>query len=225
MKKIIILSIAVLFSGILSAQPQFIKNIKKGTPQTLVVYGSSISTQGNGIYWVKTVDSIINSKYNNKLTVYNSGVSGRSSAWAVEALKDSVLPKKPDAVILEFATTDAVDRFDISPEQSRRYMDYLVDRIKEENPKAEVILLLVSSHLIGEAAAKRSDLEAYNNMYRELAKDKKILLIDITPETKKLVERGGEKELRKYQHDGVHLTKYGATNLVAREVLKAFKIK
>lgn len=225
MKKITLLSIAVLFSSILSAQPQFIKNIKKGTPQTLVVYGSSISTQGNGVYWVKAVDSIINSKYNNKLMVYNSGKSGKSSAWAVEALKDSVLPKKPDAVILEFTTTDAVDRFDISPEQSRRYMDYLVDRIKEENSKTEVILLLVSSHLIGKAAESRPDLEAYSNVYRELAKDKKIMLIDLTPEVDRIVKQGGEKELRKYQHDGVHLTRFGAEELVAKGVLKALKIK
>lgn len=108
---------------LLSAQSRLVKNLESGNTQTLIVYGTSVSSmRPNGPLWVKKVEEELNKKYDNRLTVLNTGKSGQNSIWALKNLEDSVLLKKPDAVIIEFATNDAVTRFNISLKRlSREY--------------------------------------------------------------------------------------------------------
>lgn len=208
-----------------NAQPGFVKELSKGKPQTLIVYGTSITKMGNGQLWVNEVGKAINKKYNNKLNLYNSGASGQYSVWGLKNLQDSVLKRVPDAVIIEFAVNDAVDRFMLTPAQAKANTNEIIDKILEVNPKADVILMLVAEHPLGEAAKKRPDLASFNNNYREIAKERGLLLIDIASTFREVVDKSGVTELKKYQGDGVHLTSRGALDIVLPGVLKALKIE
>ena len=119
--KYVFIVVMLLSVSLLSAQSHLVKNLQSGRTQTLVVYGTSISSmRPNGPLWVKKVEDELNKKYGNRLTVLNTGKSGQNSNWALKNQEDSVLMKRPDAVIIEFATNDAVTRFNISQEDCSR---------------------------------------------------------------------------------------------------------
>ena len=221
--KLSLLLIFTIIVGGASAQTQLVKDLKKGKDRTLVIYGTSIAKLGNGLLWVKEVGDVLNKKYANHLTVLNKGGSGRNSEWATVNINDSVLVNNPDAVIIEFSVNDAVDRFDISPDQSVKNTQYLIDQIKKQNPKAEVILMVVASNPIGEAKSKRTDLGAYIKKYHELAKSNKLQLINFEPIWDKMIKEKGEKEMRRYLHDGVHSTKKGALEIIAPTVIDSLE--
>lgn len=201
------------------SQSQLVKKLSKGEKQTLVVYGTSITKLGSGPLWVSEVGNMLNEKYNNNLTLFNKGGSGRNSQWATQNFNDSVLVNNPNTVIIEFSVNDAVERFDIDPAQSKKNTQWMIDKLKGQN--AEVILLVVSSNPLREAATKRPDLEAYINVYRELAKENKIQLIDFSPVWEKVMKEKGEKSFRNYLSDGVHPTKRGAMEMLAPKVTEA----
>lgn len=139
--KYVFIVVMLLSVSLLSAQSHLVKNLQSGRTQTLVVYGTSISSmRPNGPLWVKKVEDELNKKYGNRLTVLNTGKSGQNSNWALKNLEDSVLMKRPDAVIIEFATNDAVTRFNISQEDCRRNTELLITRIKERYPTCEIFL-------------------------------------------------------------------------------------
>lgn len=209
--------------GSLSAQTQLVKDLKKGEDRTLVIYGTSIAKMGNGPVWVKEISDKMNKKYGNHLKVHNKGGSGRNSQWATMNIQDSVLIYNPDAIIIEFSVNDAVKRFDISPEQSVKNTQYLIDQIKKQNSKAEILLLIVSSNPLGEAKEKREDVALYNQKYREMAKSNKLQLIDFTPVWNKMIKEKGEKEMRRYVHDGIHSTRKGALEIIAPKIIKSLE--
>lgn len=221
--KLLLLSLFTFIAGSLSSQTQLVKDLKAGKERTLIVYGTSITKLGNGPLWVKQVGEELNTKYNNRLTVLNKGGSGRNSEWAANNYADSVLVNKPDAVIIEFSVNDAVTRFDISPEQAVKNTEYLIRKVKEQNSDAEVILLVVSTNPIGEAAEKRPNLAAYIQNYHDLAKKHNLLLIDFAPIWDKMIKEKSIKEMQKYLHDGVHSTKRGALDIIGPTVIKALE--
>lgn len=225
MKKIgIILAFCSLFTAVsATAQTQLVKDLRKGQDRTLVVYGTSIARLGNGPLWVEKIGEVLNADYKGRVTVLNRGGSGRNSQWGANNFADSVLSVKPDAVIIEFSVNDAVTRFDISPEQSVKNTDYMIRKVREQNPKAEVILLVVSSNPIGKAAESRPDIATYNEGYHALAEKYKLQIVDFTPVWSGIIEKSGEKGMRVYLHDGVHSTKKGALEMIAPRVIEALK--
>ena len=61
--------VMLLSVSLLSAQSHLVKNLQSGKTQTLVVYGTSISSmRPNGPLWVKKVEDELNKKYGNRLT-------------------------------------------------------------------------------------------------------------------------------------------------------------
>lgn len=221
--KISLLLAFICMAGIISAQSQLVKDLKKGKDRTLVVYGTCVAKLGGGPIWVQEVSNILNKKYSNHLTVLNRSGSGRSSEWATYNIKDSVLVNNPDIVLIEFAANDPVQRFDISPEQSKKNVQYLIDEVKKANPKAEIMLMIASSNPLGGAKEKRADVSLYNEKYRELAKENKLMLIDLTPSWDKILGEKGEKGLKIFQPDGVHMSRKGAVEIVAPAIVKVLE--
>lgn len=210
----------------LFAQSQLVKNLKSGKTQTLVVYGTSISSmRPNGPLWVKEVEEEFNKKYDNRLTVLNTGKSGQNSVWALKNLADSVLSKKPDTVILEFATNDAVTRFNISLEDCRENTEVLIKRIKEQLPECEILLHSVCGHPLGKNAENRPEMKAYNNVYRTIAKKQKLRYINTAEIFSRIAEEQGVPELRKFAGDGVHPTKKGGLEIIAPNVIRGLEKK
>lgn len=217
------MAIALLCLNVcLIAQSQLIKKLQKGETQTLVVYGTSISSMApNGPLWVQKVGDELNKKFKNKLTVYNSGRAGQNSEWALQHVSDSVLTKKPNAVIIEFATNDAVQRFNISVEKCRQNTNKLISIIKETYPECEIFLHTPCGYPLGKNAESRPTMQAYNKVYEELAKELKIVWIDESHELIRIAKEMGIPELKKYAGDGVHPTQKSALELMAPNVVKA----
>ena len=221
--KIILLACCLFITVSVAAQSRFVKDLRKGHDRTLVVYGTSITRLSNGPLWVEQIGEVLNAEYKGHLTVFNRGGSGRNSQWGANNFADSVLSVKPDALIIEFSVNDAVTRFDISPEQSMKNTDYMIRKVREQNPKAEVILLVVSTHPLGKCAEDRPNLQSYIEGYHTLADKYRLQIIDFTPIWNEIIEKKGEKGFRNFLHDGVHSTKRGALEMIAPNVIEALK--
>lgn len=221
--KIILLACSLLITVSVAAQTRLVKDLRKGDDRTLVVYGTSITRLGNGLLWVDRIGEELNTEYKGHLTVFNRGGSGRNSQWGANNFADSVLSVKPDALIIEFSVNDAVTRFDISPEQSIKNTDYMIRKVREQNPKAEVILLVVATHPLDKCAEDRPNLQSYIKGYHTLADKYRLQIIDFTPVWNKVIEEKGEKAFRHYLHDGMHSTKLGALEMIAPKVIEALK--
>jgi lysophospholipase L1-like esterase len=219
---IVLLAIlSVIPSFRLQAQSNLVGNLKAGRGQTLVVYGTSIAAMGFGRLWVSEVANDLQRRFGNKITVYNCAKAGQNSNWALKNLQDSVLSKNPNTVIIEFATNDAVDKFAITPEQCRLNTGKLIALIREKLPECEIILHTPCSFPIGEAAEKRPHLDQYRNVYKDIAREKHLILIDETEMWRGIIEKEGETVFRKYSGDGVHPTKKGALEVIYPAVMKA----
>jgi len=200
------------------AQSQLIKNLKAGKSQTLVVYGTSLSAGGSGIVWVNTMSADLNGKYQNRLKVINSGKGAQWSTWGVQHLEDSVIKKKPDAVMVEFSINDAYLDFKTSPQLARLNLNYIIDRIKLSNSDCEIILQIMNIP-VGESAKVRPNLEEYVQMYKQVARERKLRLIDHSPYWKDILKNGQDAYL-KYVPDGIHPDVKSARELIAPFVVK-----
>jgi acyl-CoA thioesterase-1 len=207
-----------LFSVTSFAQTQLIKNLQAGRPQTLVVYGTSLTAGAGGRAWVAAVAAELNGKYHNNLTVYNSAKSSMWSTWGIQHLEDSVISKKPDAVLMEFSMNDAFLDYKTSVELARINLNYIIDRIKLYNPACEVILQTMNIP-IHEHAAKRPDIDKYYELYRQVAKKRRLLLIDNYPHWQAILNEG-ETAYLKYVPDGIHPDTAGARKIITPFVIK-----
>lgn len=208
----------VLLSEGSYAQSKLIKNLSQGKKQTLVVYGTSLTAAPGGKAWVKFVDSVLNGKYQNNLKVYNAAKSAMWSTWGVQHLEDSVISKKPDAVLIEFSINDAFLDYRTSPAVASLNLNYMIDRIKLDNPDCEVILQVMNIPL-NVSAEKRPRLAEYNQVYRNIAKARKLLLIDHYPNWERILSQGKEVYL-KYVPDGIHPDEKSARSVIAPFILK-----
>jgi acyl-CoA thioesterase-1 len=201
-----------------TAQSKLIKNLEAGKPQVLVTYGTSLTAATGGKAWVAEVNNTLNKKYNGLLTTVNSAKSAMWSTWGVQNLEDSVIKKKPDAVLIEFGMNDAFLNYKTSVELARLNLDYMIDRIKLYNPDCEIILQTMNIALDGHGTS-RPDLLQYYQMYRDVAKQRKLLLIDHYPHWKALLDEGREAYL-KAMPDGLHPDVEASKNRIAPYILE-----
>ena len=212
------LLITVLIPSIALAQTQLIKNLRAGKKQTLVVYGTSLTAGEGGRAWVDSVNVGLNKKYGNNLTVINAAKSAMWSGWGVQHLDDSVISKKPDVVLIEFGMNDAYLPYKTSVALARLNLSYMIDRIKLYDPNCEVILQVMDI-AINEHAEARPNLPAYYQVYREVAKQRKMLLIDHYPHWQQILNQGKDVYL-KYVSDGIHPNVKSAKDIIAPYVLQ-----
>ena len=196
------------------------RNLEKGTDQTLVVYGTSVESNKNGRLWVDRMSEMLDNTSSGRLKYYNSGRSGQNSRWALQNLKDSVLSRNPDAVILEFSTNDAVGRFGISVNECRENTEKMISEIRRHNPECQVILLTVCGYPLGKGALSRRHIEEYTDVYRKIAKENGLLLIDIASFMNRIGTEFGVDSVRYYQYDGIHTTYEGGMELFCPKVYK-----
>jgi acyl-CoA thioesterase-1 len=208
----------ILVSQTTYSQSKLIKNLRAGKKQTLVIYGTSLSAAAGGKAWVSFLDSALNNKYQNNLKVYNAAKSAMWSTWGIQHLEDSVIRKNPDAVLIEFSINDAFLDYKTSPAVAELNLKYMIDRIKLNNPDCEVILQVMNIPL-NTSADKRPHLAEYNDMYRIVAKEKGLLLIDHYPNWEQILAKGKDAYL-KYVPDGIHPDEKSARLIIAPFILK-----
>ncbi|MFV0591885.1 MAG: SGNH/GDSL hydrolase family protein [Draconibacterium sp.] len=205
--------LAIFISCNAFAQSQLVKNLQQGKDQLVIVYGTSLSSGVHGKAWMQTVADYFNNKYGNHLKYQLAGKGGMWSTWGVQHLEDSVITKKPDAVIIEFGINDAFYKYRTSPELAQLNLEYIIDRIQLAYPDCEIILQVMNMP-IGKSAGYRPNLNDYYNMYREVAQKRKLLLIDHYPNWQKILDLG-EAEFLKHVPDGIHPNDASGRTIIA----------
>lgn len=208
-------------ASVLSAQSRLVKNIRNGTDQYVVVYGTSLSSGGHGKAWMEAVKKHFNEQYGNHLTYTLAGKGGKWSTWGVQNLEDSVIRKKPDAVIIEFGINDAFRDYQTSPEVARLNLEYMIDRIHLDNPQCEIILQVMNMP-IRKSAGFRPHLNDYYAMYRKVAKKRKLLLIDHYPNWQKILDQGEEVFLE-HVPDGIHPNDASGRQIIAPMIIRTLE--
>jgi acyl-CoA thioesterase-1 len=220
---------ATIQDGPPSTRSQLIENLSVGIPQTLVVYGTSLTEAGA---WSGQVKSALDAAYPGLLTLINSGGSSQNSVWGKSNLTSKVInqldPEIPGTVMIEFAVNDAVIRPNyhsvITPAQARDNLSDMLDRIRTERPYAEVILQVMNPVINTpsgpEGATNRPNLALCQQYYRDAAKERGLLVIDHMPAWQAVLDQG-ESVFDDYAADGLHPNSTGYQLFVTPVILRA----
>ena len=205
------------------ATPRFITALRAGTPQHVLIYGTSLSKGGA---WVPQLQATFAARFPGLVTLTNSARGGQHSGWGAAHVDSAVVALKPDVVFIEFAINDAVTRFDLSLDTIRRNVDTLLDRIAAGLPSSEVILQSMNpafGKAEGESAHRRNQ-DAYQQIYRDAAKRRGLLLVDHSVAWNHLLAAEGEAAVKKLLPDGVHPNVEGWRRIVTPTLHRALDL-
>lgn len=232
------LLLAVLFvlatvaaTGLAADAPRrarFIERLEAGQPQAIVVYGTSLTAGGA---WVPQIRDWLDARYPGLATVVNGGNSGKASKTGLANLQDKVLARNPDAVFIEFATNDAFTAYKpgdpdrgISVDDAKANLNTMIDRILAQHPDGEIILQTMNPAWDAPngngSASKRPKLAEYFQAYRDVAKQRGLLLIDHEPAWQRL-QRDDREAFERYIPDGVHPNAEGYAAVVTPVITRA----
>ncbi|MFT6793393.1 MAG: acyl-CoA thioesterase-1 [Rubritalea sp.] len=216
---------AFLLSAILcqaKEKSRLVENLKSGKQQTVVMYGTSL-TAAKYSAWVKQLQQALDKSYPGKAQVINSGASGQWSTWGLANLDKRVINKKPDTVLIEFAINDAYKPYKTTVEQARSNLEQMIERILKSNSKCEIVLMVMNPP-IGSHLKIRPKIKDYYEMYRDVAKDRKLLLIDHYPIWEKILNDDAAL-FKKYVPDGIHPGPEGCKAVINPNIAKVLGIK
>ena len=202
---------------------KLVTHLEAGKRQVVVVYGTSLTAAGA---WVKQMKDVMDKRYPGQATVINSGGSGMWSEWGVRNLGKRVIEKNPDTVFIEFSINDSVERFKGSPDIARTNLVAMIDRIRQARPECEIILMTMTpgnKHPQGHRSY-RKDVAAHYAMYRAVAQQKRLCLIDHYPHWITL-QKTDPKLFDKYVPDSIHPTAEGCAQIVTPVILDALGIE
>ncbi len=201
---------------------QLVTRLEAGEKQLVVAYGTSLTARGA---WVTQMTDVLTDRHPGLVTVINSGGSGQWSQWGLRNLDKKVLQNRPDTVFIEFSINDSVARFKGSVEIAKGNLESMIDSIREANPRCEIILMTMTPGDRYPEGHKsyRKDIEAHYQMYRSLAKQRDLLLIDHYPNWKALQSNDPER-FQEYAPDSIHPTAEGCSKVVTPVILAALGI-
>ena len=199
---------------------RLVLNLESGKKQTVITYGTSLTAGGA---WVKQLQEVLGSRYPGKAKVINSGMSGKWSKTGVKYLDERVIQKKPDTVFIEFAINDAFLRYKTSVKLAQSNLENMIERILKANPKCEIILMVMNPP-IGSHLQKRPKVTNYYEMYRKVAKDRKLLLIDHYPKWEKILNEDPAL-FKKYVPDGIHPGAEGCKVVITPNITNSLGIR
>jgi len=166
-----------------------------------VFYGTSLTRAGG---WVEIIGAELVACYP-ALRIVNAAESGQHSRWGREHFAARVLVHRPTVVLLEFAINDAVARFALSVADARANLAAMLDTLATEFPRSVAVLQIMNPAIDRPAGhdGHRPHLSAYEQMWRDVARERGLLLVDHAPAWTQLLARG-EDEFRRYVPDGLH---------------------
>lgn len=195
---------------------QLVTNLKAGKPQIVVTYGTSLTAGGA---WVAQLQNALNATYLGLATVINSGQGGMWSKWGVDNLETRIIQKKPDTVFIEFAINDAYLPYKTTVEDAQRNLENMIDRILQANSNTEIVLMTMNPP-VGGNFEQRPKFKDYYQMYRDVAKERKLRLIDHCANWD-LVLSKDRTLFDKYVPDGIHPLAEGCEKIITPALLKA----
>ncbi len=199
-----------------SAPSKTIRALAAGRVQLIVCYGTSLTYGGA---WVSQLDRELQRWFPCRALLLNAGVGGRASPGGLFDLDRRVLRTQPDCVFLEFGINDAFEGYQIPVGACRSNLVTMIDRILAVNPACEIILMTMNP-VTGKPRAVRPNLEAYYQVYRDVAAERGLMLMDhhanwsrVLAEDPPLFER--------FVPDGLHPAALGYTIVVTPAILAA----
>lgn len=199
---------------------RFVSNLDAGKPQTVVTFGTSLTAVGA---WVDQLRTVIEQQYPGQAKVINGAQGGANSDWGRGALDEKVLKHNPDTVLIEFSVNDAVARRKTSVAHARGNLENMIKRIIKQNSDCEIILQVMNPP-VGHTKTQRPNLLAYNQMVRDVAKERGFQLIDHYPVWEKLLNDDPLKFLF-YVPDTIHPVREGALQVITPTMLHALGLK
>lgn len=199
---------------------KLVSNLEAGKKQTVVTYGTSLTAGGA---WVGQLSAELKRRYPGLPTVINSGRSAMWSKWGVDNLDARVIAKQPDTVFIEFTINDAFLKYNTSVPQARSNLLNMVDRICATNMTCEIILMVMNPP-IGVHLTARPNIENYNQMVRDVAAERRLMLIDHYPDWQKILKTD-PKHFTSLVPDGIHPNAEGCKQIILPNILRALGVK
>jgi acyl-CoA thioesterase I len=190
------------------------RNLEEGRKQTVVVYGTSLTAGGA---WVGQFREELERRYPGRAVVINSGKSAMWSKWGVDNLDARVIEKRPDTVLIEFTINDAYLPYKTTVAQARANLETMTDRIRAAVPECEIILMVMNPPT-GVHLERRPDIASYNQMVRDLAKERRFTLIDHYPAWER-IRTSDPKTFSVYMPDGLHPGPEGCRAVITPGIL------
>ena len=214
-------ALLLLYSAISSQcgeKSRLVSNLEAGKKQTVVTYGTSLS---QGSPWVGQLSAELNRRYPGLATVIDTGQGPKHPAesckWGVDNIEPVILPRKHDAVFIEFAAWDSYLPFHVTLPQARSNLVSMIDDLRAANEPCEIILMVMNPPT-GVHLEERPHIEVYNQMYRDVAAQRRVMLIDHWPNWQKILKTG---DYAAYVPDGVHPNEEGCRAVITPEIIRA----
>ena len=201
-------------------QSRFVSSLDAGKKQTVVTFGTSLTAVGA---WVNQLRTVLEQQYPGQITLVNGAQGGANSDWGKKNLDKKVLKHHPDTVFIEFAVNDAVGSRRTNVDHARGNLENMIGRILELNPDCEIILMVMNPP-VASTSTSRPSLAAYNQMYRDVAKERNFQLIDHYPVWEKLLNEDPARFMH-YVPDSIHPVRIGALNVITPTMIKALGMK
>lgn len=189
-------------------------NLLAGKPQHLVTYGCSLTAGGA---WVEQVRQTLDQRFPGLVRVTNSGEGAMWSRWGLENLEERVIGPRPDTVLIEFSMNDAYLPYETSLEEARKNLEGMIDRLGATLPACEVIVMVMNPP-VGEHLAIRPRIEEYNEVYRQVARECGLRLIDHWPAWQRL-RREDPPAFQVCVPDGIHPAEIGCERIITPAIL------
>jgi len=223
MVTIALVCVCTLHQGTLGAAEvvsPFVQKLNAGEPQTVVVYGTSLTAGGQ---WTRQLAAVLKTKYGGNAVVKNVASSGKDSNWGLENFDSRVTPHKPDAVFIEFGMNDAIQQRDTSVAQARTNLETMIERTQRTFPNCEIILMSMNPDLkhriMNWTKRGRPHLAKYYAMYAEVAKQEGLQHIDLYHAWNAFLA-GDLDKTKKHIPDGVHPNGLGCRRVITPTILK-----
>jgi len=203
--------------------PTFVQRLEEGLQQKISFYGTSL-TEGGA--WTGMLMDVLDCKYPGLVTSVNTALGGEHSVWGLANFQERVIAHQPDVLFLEFSVNDAAERFEISLEAARSNLLEMIEALQTARPDCEVVLQVMNPVLDRPEghSGHRPHLAQYQQVWRDVAAAKGLLLIDHMPAWTALLERD-EAAFRTLVPDGLHPAAEGYRQIVMPVLLPALHLQ
>lgn len=198
---------------------KFVKQLKNGKKQKIVTFGTSLTAGGT---WVRELQNTLDTRYPNLATIVNEGKGAMWSKWGIENIDSRVISQSPDTVFIEFSINDAYLEYKTSVEDAKKNLKSMIAKLLENNRETEIILMVMNPPT-GIHLQKRPQIQKYEEMYRYVAHDLKLRLIDFSPSWQSLIH-DQPNVWASFVPDGIHPNEHGCSEIVTPSLLRGLGI-
>ena len=240
MKKVLVhyvvpLTILAVFSAS-TVRGAILPRLENGEQLRIAAIGTSLTDPHGGNNWFAQMEAWLSKKYPEQVMFSNRGVGATASVnlpnfnrphggeWQLEQV---LANDDPDVIFIEFAVNDAYKEFKMSPDDSAKSLQRLIDRIlswaKHRQKTVEIIVQTMNN--TGDSYAKlENDVGPYYEAWRKTAAANRLLLIDHYQNWIQLYNSESDHAAWKsYVPDGVHPNPLGATKIILPEIQRVLE--